>query len=57
MNEPVAKLMQKDAMLGPLILERTDGVISSSVTFLFFSESIRHIHFHQSSITTNLIWL
>lgn len=33
MNEPVAKLFQKDTLPGPLILNRTDGVISSSMTF------------------------
>lgn len=36
MNEPVAKLFQKDTLPGPLILNRTDGVISSSMTFFFF---------------------
>lgn len=35
MNEPVAGLMQRDALPGPIILKRTDRVISSGVTSLF----------------------
>lgn len=34
MNEPVAALMQGDALPGPIILKRTDRVISSGVTCL-----------------------
>ncbi len=35
MNEPVAGLMQGDALPGPIILKSTDRVISSGVTSLF----------------------
>lgn len=35
MNEPVAELMQRDPRPGPIILERTDGAISSGVSPLF----------------------
>ena len=35
MNEPVAGLMQRDALPGPIILKRTDRVISIGVSSLF----------------------
>jgi len=34
MNEAVAGLMQRDALPGPILLRRTDRVISSGVTVL-----------------------
>lgn len=35
MNEPVAGLIQRDALPGPVMLKRTDRVISRGVTSLF----------------------
>lgn len=35
MNEPVAGFIQRDALLGPTILKRTDRVISIGVSSLF----------------------
>ena len=35
MNEPVAGLMQRDALHGPIILRRTDRFISRGLTSLF----------------------
>lgn len=51
MNEPVAELMQRDLLPGLLILERTDGVISSGVTLLFCYQE--HPHPHQSKTKLN----
>lgn len=42
MNEPVAGLIQRDALPGPIMLKRTDRVISSGVTSLFCYQGPPH---------------
>lgn len=52
MNEAMAGLMQRDALPGPIILKRTDRVISSGVTPLFCYQG--HPRHRQSTISIRL---